>query len=593
MAEARPQRRLAAILAADVVGYSRLVGAEEEGTIARLRTLRDELISPTVSAYRGRIIKTTGDGLLIEFASVVDAVRAALEVQRAMAAQNAEIAADKRIEFRIGINLGDVVVESDGDLVGDGVNVAARLEAVAEPGGICLSRSVYDQVKGKVDAEFVDLGDQNLKNIAQPIRSYRVGSSRAAGAAPEMPALSLPDKPSIAVLPFENMSGDPEQDYFADGIVEEIITALSRMRWLFVIARNSSFTYKGRAVDVKQVGRELGVRYVLEGSVRRSGSKVRITGQFIDTSTGIHLWADRFDGGIEDIFDLQDQITASVIGAIAPKLEQAEIDRSKRKPTERLDAYDYYLRGLAGVHRWTREGTEQALLYFRRAIELDLDFAAAYGMAAGCSISRKASGWMADRAQETAEAERLARRAIELGKDDPIALCWSGITLAYVVGEVEEGAAFIDRALVLDPNYAPAWGFSGWARIFLGQMDLAIQHLAHAVRLSPLDPLIYNVFSATALAHFLSGRHDEACSWAERAMRAAPSRVTPVRTLAASCAMAGRMEEAHKAIERLRQIDPKFGIADAQHHWPFRRRQDLERYMEGLRRAGLPDSAVT
>jgi TolB-like protein len=301
MAEARPQRRLAAILAADVVGYSRLVGAEEEGTIARLRTLRDELISPTVSAYRGRIIKTTGDGLLIEFASVVDAVRAALDVQRAMAAQNAEIAADKRIEFRIGINLGDVVVESDGDLVGDGVNVAARLEAVAEPGGICLSRSVYDQVKGKVDAEFVDLGDQNLKNIAQPIRAYRVGSSRAAGAAPEMPALSLPDKPSIAVLPFENMSGDPEQDYFADGIVEEIITALSRMRWLFVIARNSSFTYKGRAVDVKQVGRELGVRYVLEGSVRRSGSKVRITGQLIDTSTGIHLWADRFDGGMEDI----------------------------------------------------------------------------------------------------------------------------------------------------------------------------------------------------------------------------------------------------------------------------------------------------
>jgi TolB-like protein/class 3 adenylate cyclase/Flp pilus assembly protein TadD len=589
MAEARVQRRLAAILAADVVGYSRLVGADEEGTLARLRTLRDDLISPTVSTYQGRTIKTAGDGILLEFASVVDAVRAALDVQRAMAAQNAETPADKRIEFRIGINLGDVVVEADGDLVGDGVNVAARLEAIAEPGGICLSRSAYDQVNGKVDAEFVDIGDQTLKNIAQPIRSYRVGSGRTVGAAPELPALSLPDKPSIAVLPFQNMSGDPGQDYFADGIVEEIITGLSRLRWLFVIARNSSFTYKGRAVDVKQVGRELGVHYVLEGSVRRSGTRVRITGQLIDTATGIHLWADRFDGGMEDIFDLQDQMTQSVIGAIAPKLEQAEIDRSRRKPTERLDAYDHYLRGLAGVHRWNREGTEEAYMYFHRAIQLDPDFAAAYGMAAGCFISRKAGGWMLDRAQESADAERLARRAIELGKDDPIALCWSGITLAYVACEVEEGVAFIDRARSLDPNYAPAWGFSGWARIFLGQMDLAIQHLAHAVRLSPLDPLIYNVFSATALAHFLSGRHDEACVWAERAMRGAPTRVTAVRTFAASCAMAGRMEEAHKAIERLRQMHPKSGVADAQHHWPFRRPQDLERYIEGLRRAGLPE----
>ena len=589
MAEERVQRRLAAILAADVVGYSRLVGADEEGTLARMRGLRDELVTPTISAYRGRIVKTAGDGILIEFASVVDAVRAALAVQGAMAAQNAATATDKRIEFRIGINLGDVVVEADGDLMGDGVNIAARLEAIAEAGGICLSRAAHDQVEGKVDAEFVDMGEQILKNIVHPVRSYRVRSSRAAGAATAVPALAHPDKPSIAVLPFQNMSGDPEQEYFADGIVEEIITALSRMRWLFVMARDSSFTFKGRAVEVKQVGRELGVRYVLEGSVRRSGNKVRITGQLIDTSTGMHLWADRFDGGVEDIFDLQDQVTESVIGAIAPKLEQAEIDRSKRKPTERLDAYDFYLRGLAGIHRWTREGTDEALVHFRRAIELDPDFAAAYAMAAGCSISRKASGWMADREREVVEAERLARRAIELGKDDPITLCWSGITLGYVAGEVEEGAAFIDRALFLDPNYAPAWGFSGWMRIFLGQMDLAIDHFSHAMRLSPLDPLAYNVLSGTAFAHFLSGRLDEACSWAERAMRAAPSRMTPVATLAASCAMAGRMEEAHKAIGRLRQIDPKFGIAAAQQQWPFRRPEDRERYIEALRQAGLPE----
>jgi TolB-like protein len=558
---------------------------DEVGTLTALKERRGDVLEPLVAKHQGRIFNTAGDGVLVEFSSAVNAVQCAVDLQEGMAAANTELPKDRHIVLRIGVNLGDVLVDG-GDLYGDGINIAARLETLADPGGILVSGTAYDHIKNKAKVSFDELGVQALKNIAEPVRIYRVTGGWVAKIA--VPTLTT-DKPSIAVLPFENISGDPEQDYFADGMVEEIITALSRMRWLFVSARNSSFTYKGRAVDVKQVGRELGVRYVLEGSVRKSGSKVRITGQLIDTATGMHLWADRFDGGVEDIFDLQDQITESVIGAIAPKLEQAEIDRSKRKPTERLDAYDYYLRGLAGVHRWTREGTEEALLYFRRAIELDPDFAAAHSMAAGCSISRKASAWMADRAQETAEAERMARRAIELGKDDPIALCWSGLTLAYVACEVEEGAAFIDRALSLDPNYAPAWGFSGWARIWLGQMDLAIEHLAHAVRLSPLDPLIYNVFSATALAHFLSGRHDEACSWAERAMRAAPSRVTPVRTLAASCAMAGRMEEAHRAIDRLRQIDPNSGIADAQNHWPFRRRQDLERYMEGLRKAGLTE----
>jgi adenylate cyclase len=585
MAEERTQRRLTAILAADVVGYGRLMEVDEAGTLAALKARRKEVLKPLVARHQGRIFKFTGDGVLVEFISAVNAVQCAVDLQLGMAAANDGQPEERHIVLRIGVNLSDVMVEGS-DLYGDGINIAARLESLADPGGILVSGTAYDHIKNKVKVNFEELGAQALKNVAEPVRVYRVTSVRVANIS--VPKL-VTDRPSIAVLPFENMSGDPEQDYFADGMVEEIITALSRLRWLFVIARNSSFTYKNRGVDVKQVGRELGVRYVLEGSVRRSGSKVRITGQLIDTSTGMHLWADRFDGGVEDIFDLQDQVTERVIGAIAPKLEQAEIDRSKRKPTERLDAYDCYLRGLAGVHRWTREGTEEALLYFRRAIELDPDFAAAYGMAAGCSISRKADGWMADRTQETAEAERLARRAIELSKDDPIALCWSGITLAYVAGEVEEGVAFIDQALILDPNYAAAWGFSSWARIWLGQMDLAIENAAHAVRLSPLDPLRYNVFSATAMAHFLSGRYNEACSWAERAMRLAPSRVTPVRTLAASCAMAGRMEEARKAVDRLREIDPEFGVADAQNLWPFRRRQDLERYVEGLRKAGLAD----
>jgi adenylate cyclase len=460
----RVQRRLAAILAADVAGYSRLTGVDEEGTIARLRALRRELIDPTIAAHGGRIVKTTGDGILIEFPSVVEAVRCAVEVQRGMAARNIDVAADRRIEFRVGIHLGDVVVEGD-DLLGDGVNVAARLEGIAEPGAICLSGDAYRQVKGKIDLAVRDLGEQYLKNIAEPVRVYRVSLDE--GAPKSSPPLTLPDKPSIAVLPFQNMSGDPEQEYFADGVVEEIITALSRFHSLFVIARNTSFTYKGRAVDVKQVGRELGVRYVLEGSVRKAANKVRITAQLIDTAVGTHLWAHRFDGALEDIFALQDQVTASVVGAIAPKLEQAEIERAKRKPTESLDAYDYYLRGMASLYRWTEEGINDALRLFYRAIEIDPEFASAHGMAAWCYSFRKTNGWTIDRAQETAEVVRLAARAAETGKDDAVALSFAGFALGYVAGDAEAGAALVDRALVLNPNLAGAWTSSGSLRFCL------------------------------------------------------------------------------------------------------------------------------
>jgi TolB-like protein len=354
-----------------------------------------------------------------------------------------------RIEFRIGIHVGDIIVD-DSDIFGDGVNIAARLEGIAEPGGVCISDDAQRQIRGKVDTAFEDIGPQSLKNIAEPMRTWRLrmNASGSVAAPIEAPvestqALVLPDKPSIAVLPFENMSGDPEQEYFADGMVEEIITALSRFRSLFVIARNSSFTYKGRAVDVKQVGRELGVRYVLEGSVRRAANRVRIVGQLIDASTGAHLWADRFDGGLEDIFDLQDRVTARVVGAIGPKLEQAEIERAKRKPTESLDAYDYFLRGMANVYQWTKEGNSEALRLFYRAIELDPNFASAYGVAAWCYVVRKTRGWRTNRAEESAEAARLARRAVELGKDDALAPVRGGYALAYVVGALDEGAAFI------------------------------------------------------------------------------------------------------------------------------------------------------
>jgi TolB-like protein len=366
LATDRVERRLTAILAADVAGYSRLTGMDEEGTHAQLQDHLRSLVDPKIAEHRGRVVKNTGDGLLAEFSSVVGAVRCAVEVQRGMAERNADVPREKRVEFRIGINVGDIMIDR-GDIFGEGVNVAARLEGVAEPGGICISDDAHRQVRGKLDIAFQDAGEQQLKNIERPVRVYRLRLGGAA--ATTRPALPLPDKPSIAILPFQNLSGNPEQEYFADGIVEDITMALSRFRWLLVIARNSSFTYKGRAVDVKQVGRELGVRYVLEGSVRKAGDRIRIAGQLIDASTGAHLWADRFDGGLEDIFDLQDQVTASVVGVIAPKLEKAEIERAKRKPTESLDAYDCFLRAVANEDLVTREANNEALRLLYKAIE--------------------------------------------------------------------------------------------------------------------------------------------------------------------------------------------------------------------------------
>jgi adenylate cyclase len=583
----RVQRKLAAILAADVAGYSRLMGADEAGTLARLKAHRRELIDPKIAEHRGRVVKTTGDGTLIEFPSVVEAVGCAVEVQQGMVERNADVSEDKRITFRVGVNLGDIIIDGD-DIHGEGVNIAARLEAMAEPGTVCISATAWEHARGKVPFGADDLGEHQLKNIERPVRVFRIASGASATAARK--ALPLPEKPSIAVLPFQNLSGDPEQEYFADGMVEDIITALSRYRWLFVIARNSSFTYKGRTVDVKQVARELGVRYVLEGSVRKAASRVRIAGQLIDGSTGAHLWADRFEGALEDIFDLQDQVTASVVGVIAPRLEQAEIERAKRKPTESLDAYDYYLRGMASSYQETKEGTSEALRLFYRAIELDPGFAAAHGIAARCYVLRKTSGWVTDREQEIAETARLARRAVALGRDDAAALSAGGSSLAYVVGDLDDGVAFIDRALTLNPNMALAWHYSGWARIWLGEPDLAIEHLARAMRLSPLDPLIVAMQVAAAYAHFFAGRIDMASSWAGTALRDRPDYTTALRIVAASNALAGRMDQARKALARLRQLDPALRVSNLRDRaGPFRRPEDVARYEEGLRRAGLPE----
>jgi len=401
--------------------------------------------------------------------------------------------------------------------------------------------------------------------------------------------LALPDKPSIAILPFQNLSGDPEQEYFADGVVEDIIAALSRISWLFVIARNSSFIYKGRAVDMKQVGHELGVRYVLEGSVRKSGNRVRITGQLIDAMTGTHLWADRFEGALDDIFELQDQLTASVVGAIAPKLEQAEIERAKHKSTESLDAYDYFLRGMASFYRRTPDGNGEALRLFLRASELDPDYASAYGMAAWCYVWRQLNGWMIDRTQEIAEAERLARLAVELGKDDAVALARGGHALSHLIGDHDAGVTFLDRALALNPNLAMAWLYSGWIRNYCGEADTAIEHLTRAIRLSPFDPGQYNMQTGIAFAHMLAGRYEEASSWAETAYRNEPRYLPAIGVTAASHALAGRQADALAAMERLRRIDPALRASNLKDWYPLRRPEDLARYADGLRKAGLPE----
>jgi len=586
------ERRLTAILAADVAGYSRLIGADEEGTLAQLKAFRKTLVDPTIAKHRGRIVKTTGDGMLVEFASAVDAARCAVEVQRGMADENTEIPQAKRIEFRIGIHLGDIIID-DNDIFGDGVNIAARLESIAVPGGISISRAVHDQVRDRINVCFDDKGEIALKNIARPVQVFAISGAKESKTtvSPESkPALALPDKPSIAVLPFTNMSGDPEQDYFADGMTEEITTALSHFKALFVIARNSSFTYRGRAVDVKQIGRELGVRYVLEGSVRKAANRVRITGQLVDTATGAHLWADRFDGGLGDIFDLQDQVTESVVGAIAPVVEKAEIERAKHKPTESLDAYALYLRGLARLYQFAnRQANDEALRLFKSAIEVDPDFASAYGRAAHCYVHAKGHGWISITANEIAEVTRLAQRAVELGKDDAATIVASGWALAYVVRDLEAGAGLIDRALVLNSNLAEAWLYGGWVKNWLGEPEAAIERFARAMRLSPLDPWVTRMRSGTAHAHFFLGRYDEAVSWAAKALQDNPDYQPGLRIDAASNAMAGRPEQAHKAMARLRRLNPVLRVSNLKAVLGPWRADDLARYEEALRQAGLPE----
>jgi adenylate cyclase len=529
------------------------------------------------------VVRITGDGLLVEFASVVDAVRCAVDVQREMALRNAEVPLDQRIEFRIGINLGDIIKDGQ-DIYGDGVNVAARLEALATPGGICVSRVVRDQVRDKLGFGFDDRGEQQVKNIARPVRVFDVkiaGDPMAVSLdyAARSP-LPLPEKPSIAVLPFQNMSGDPEQEYFADGMVEEIITALSRIRWLFVIARNSSFTYKGQSVGVRQVGRELGVRYILEGSVRKGGNRVRITAQLIEAETSAHLWADRFDGALEDVFELQDKVAVNVAGVIEPALQAAEVRRTAARPTTDLTAYDLYLRALATYYPITRERLLRSLELLKQAIAIDPDCGPALALAAMCQMRIVREGWATDEDNAGRNGVELARQAVQVAEDDPGVLAGAAFVLANFGEDIGAMMGLVDRALSITPSFSRGWFLSGVLRLWAGRHDLAIEHAETALRLSPRErtgtPL-----SLIGEARFFQRQFDEAAAQLSLSIQENPGYPHSYRILAACYAHMGQLEEARAIVARLRAITPQIVPNAAQ----LRRAADRELFLSGLRLA--------
>ena len=581
------ERRLVAIFAADVEGYSRLMGNDEVGTLRDL-TQRRAILDGLISDHRGRIANTAGDSVLAEFGSAVNAVQCAVEAQAALAGVNADLSPDRHINFRIGVHVGDVMVKG-GDLFGDGVNIAARLQTLASAGGTCISGAAYDQVRKILPFAFTDLGAQQVKNIEEPVRAFAVsakGASSIASPAIVSIPLALPDKPSIAVLPFQNMSGDPEQEYFADGMVEEITTALSRFKALFVIARNSSFTYKGRAVDIKQVGRELGVRYVLEGSVRKAAGKVRMTGQLIDTTTGVHLWADRYEGDSGDVFALQDRMSEVVVSAIAPKLIQTEIEIAARRRPENLGAYDLCLRALPHFYSLTREGMVEALHFLSRALEIDPRYGTAASLAAGCHVFNIVQGWAVDLKSETAEATRLSLLALSIDPNDPETLAMVGRGRAYMSGDFDAAIEMVDRAVALNPNSASVWDNRSWVYQYAGRAEEAIQSFERAIRLSPLDPMLYSRFAGMGIALLKLNRFEEAVAAANRALRQDQTFSTTYRCLAAGLAHLGRDDEAKHAAARLLEIEPNFRLSE----WVARAgKWQSSQFLEGLRKAGLPD----
>jgi adenylate cyclase len=582
MAMASVERRLAAIVAIDVVGYSRLVERDERGTLRRLKAHRKELVEPLLAEHRGRVVKLMGDGVLCEFASVVDAVACAVAIQRGVPEREAGMPEEERIRFRVGVNLGDVVRDEDGDLHGDGVNIAARLEGLAEPGGIVVSGTAYDHLQGKLDCGLASLGELRLKNIERPVRAYRVELAAAARAGPP-----LPDKPSIAVLPFTNMSRDPEQEYFADGLVEDIITALSRVRSFFVIARNSSFTYKGRAVDVRQVSRELGVRYVLEGSIRKAGSRVRIVGQLVDATTGHHVWADRFDGDLNDIFELQDKVTESVVGAVEPSIQLQEIRQARTKPTNYITAYDLYLRALPGFYSMTCEGFADVRRLTNEALSIDPDFTLAKALGAYIRSIAVSQCW--HEPDDVRVAVRMAREVIAEARDDPTSLRFAAQVLAYSAKDYERALGVIERSLHLNPNSAQGYTSSGWVNTHSGRPLVAIEHFHKAMRLSPLDPGKGIALSGIGMSYLMLERFEEALTWGEHALREMPGYGSSYRVVIGALVGLGRLDQARAAAGRLMEAFPTYTLALQRQINPWRDLAFAERYLEALRVAGVPE----
>ncbi|MFQ5565611.1 MAG: adenylate/guanylate cyclase domain-containing protein [Paracoccaceae bacterium] len=584
------QRKLAAIVSADVVGYSRLMGADETGTLRALRARRSELIDPKLAEHGGRIVKTMGDGLLLEFPSVVKATQCAIEIQKGIAARNAEEPEDTRITFRVGVNLGDIIIDGE-DILGDGVNVAARLQEIAEPGGIAVSHRVHEDVRDRLDASFEDAGEQTLKNIARPVQVWRWSPD---GASPDTgretagaEALPLPDKPSIAVLPFDNMSADPEQAYFADGITEDIITALSRSPWLFIIARNTTFTYKGGKVDVKRVAHELGVRYVLEGSVRRAGDRIRVTAQLIDGTTGGHVWSERYDGQLADVFDLQDEITRNVVASIQTRVHLTASDPVERSKRPDLTVWELTMRAWQLLYDFTPESLATARVLLEDAIGHDPDSAEAHLVLSLIHHHDAVMGYADDYRATLAAAREQALRAIRLDGQNEYAHWALGIC-CWGLSRHEESVAALDRAVELNPNCSVAYGSLGTALALVGRVDEAIANQEIAIRSNPRDPSIFFRFTGFALAHYLAGRYDTAAEWAGKAVHRMPKWYFGHFLLAASHMRANRPEEARGAIERCREALPDASVTQLD-RIPLKDAAEMERFRDCLRKAGLPE----
>jgi adenylate cyclase len=584
-------RRLTTILAADVVGYSRLMAADESQTLAQLKAHRRELIEPKTDKHHGRVVKLMGDGTLMEFGSVVDAVNFAIDVQKAMAERNSDVSVGRQVIYRFGINIGDIIVEGD-DIYGDGVNVAARLEGLADPGGICIARNVFNQVKSKLDISFEDMGEQELKNIPEPIRAYRIVMGEkdvGLAATTDTPEpLSVPDKPSIAVLPFDNMSGDPEQAYFAQGIADDIITGLSKNQWLFVIARNSSFIYSGGSVDIKRIGRELGVRYVLEGSVRRGGNRVRVNAQLIEAQTMHHVWADHYDGKLDDVFALQDQITTRILSALGPELTTAEIERSRLVRSQDFDAWDRYLQALPHAYEITKQGFDRAGVLLSEAIERDPEFSSAYAMLCHSYSLAAFHGWLPKVRQAIRQSIEFGDRAVALDPQNPIALANLGWAHVFL-GPQDKAVRMLRRALELDPNSTHAWSALGCALGFMGEPDQAMAAIENAKRGSPRDPMRWLWFLGESIANFAANQLEIAIDAAKNAIQLQPSWYGSYPLLAASAAHLDRMDVAQDAVATLLKLIPRFSMRGAERNPIFERTDDVKRMIDGLRLAGLPE----